>query len=504
MDSIKTDTRELFRKYTDAETFERIKDYDTVSEMWLDCVKNYADNTALVDNGKSFSFAQLEKDAADFRGAVKADGAVRVGICASNSYDFVKAYLAVVTLGYTAVILPAQLDAMTVFGCCMKFGISKLVYQPELKENTSVVASKRPDIELISIDIKSGKSENAVVTSGETPCVVMFTGGTTGKSKGALLNNAAVMQGTVNGCYGYRDVFKQRYLLVLPLSHVFGLIRNLMTSLYTGSALYICRNNKDVFKDIAVFKPTIMVMVPALAEMAMTLSKKFGRNMLGDDLKYIICGAANVPPYLISEYDKTGISLFGGYGLTESANLVSGNPESLSKPDSVGIPYPNQELRFVNGELWLKGRNMMDGYIGEEEDAYEDGWFKTGDLVKMDDDGFLYITGRIKEIIILSNGENVSPAELEAKFNALDIIQDSQVFEDVNENGAHILALEVVPRAAEMAKLSLDNPAEYITKELERVNAALLPYQRVSKITIRSTDFERTPSMKIVRYKKCD
>ena len=504
MDSIKTDTRELFRKYTDAETFERIKDYDTVSEMWLDCVKNYADNTALVDNGKSFSFAQLEKDAADFRGAVKADGAVRVGICASNSYDFVKAYLAVVTLGYTAVILPAQLDAMTVFGCCMKFGISKLVYQPELKENTSVVASKRPDIELISIDIKSGKSENAVVTSGETPCVVMFTGGTTGKSKGALLNNAAVMQGTVNGCYGYRDVFKQRYLLVLPLSHVFGLIRNLMTSLYTGSALYICRNNKDVFKDIAVFKPTIMVMVPALAEMAMTLSKKFGRNMLGDDLKYIICGAANVPPYLISEYDKTGISLFGGYGLTESANLVSGNPESLSKPDSVGIPYPNQELRFVNGELWLKGRNMMDGYIGEDAAAYEDGWFKTGDLVKMDDDGFLYITGRIKEIIILSNGENVSPAELEAKFNALDIIQDSQVFEDVNENGAHILALEVVPRAAEMAKLSLDNPAEYITKELERVNAALLPYQRVSKITIRSTDFERTPSMKIVRYKKCD
>lgn len=504
MNIYKADTRELFRKYTDAETFSKIKDYDTVSEMWLNCVKEYADNTAIVDNGSSYSFTQLEADTADFRASLKADDAIRVGIYAANSYDFVKAYLAVVTMGYTAVILPAQLDAMTVFGCCMKFGINKLVYQPELKDNTAIVAAKRPDIELVSIDAKSGKSENAVITSGKTPCVVMFTGGTTGKSKGALLNNAAVMQGTVNGCYGYKDVFNQRYLLVLPLSHVFGLIRNLMTSLYTGSALYICRNNKDMFKDIAVFRPTIMVMVPALAEMAMTLSKKFGKNMLGDDLKSIICGAANVPPYLIGEYDKMGIALLGGYGLTESANLVSGNPESLSKPESVGIPYPNQELRFENGELWLKGKNMMDGYIGEEEDAYEDDWFKTGDLVKMDDDGFLYITGRIKEIIILSNGENVSPAEVEAKFNALDVIMDSQVFEDIAENGSHILALEVVPRATEIAKLGLENPGEYITKELEKVNNSLLPYQRVSKITIRDKDFERTPSMKIVRYKKCN
>lgn len=504
MDIIKTDTKEAFRKYTDEATFNKIKDYETVSEMWLDCVKNYADNIAIVDNGESYSFAQLEKDAADFRGAIKADKNIRVGIYSANSYDMVKAYLAVVTLGYTAVILPAQLDSMTVFGCCMKFGISKLVYQPELKDNTAIVAAKRPDIELISVDAKSGVSEDAVVTSGDTPCVIMFTGGTTGRSKGALLNNAAVMQGTVNGCYGYKDVFNQRYLLVLPLSHVFGLIRNLMTSLYTGSAMYICRNNKDMFKDVAMFRPTIMVMVPALAEMAMTLSKKFGKNMLGDDLKYIICGAANVPPYLIGEYDKMGIALFGGYGLTESANLVSGNPESLKKPESIGLPYPNQELRFVNGELWLKGKNMMDGYIGEEEDAYEDGWFKTGDLVKMDEDGFLYITGRIKEIIILSNGENVSPAEVEAKFNALDVIQDSQVFEDVTEGGAHILALEVVPRATEVAKLGLENPAEYITEQLEKVNGSLLPYQRVSKITIRDTDFERTPSMKIVRYKKCN
>ena len=501
---MKTQTRELFRKYTDEQTFKKIKEYDTVSEMWVNCVNQYKDRVAVEDNGKSYTFGEIENDVSRFR-TVIGQSSSKVGILAANSYDFVKAFLAVVTSGKTAVILPSHLDAMTVFGCCMKYGIDTLVFQPELNERTQIVSEKRKDIALISTDMTSNESTDIVMCDGKEPCVIMFTGGTTGKSKGALLSNTAVMQGVVNGCYGYKDVFYQRYILVLPLSHVFGLIRNLLTSLYTGSTLFICRNNKDMFRDIAMFKPTILVLVPALAEMALTLSKKFGKNMLGEDMKYIICGAAAVAPYLVKEYDKMGIALFPGYGLTESANLVSGNPEYLTKPDSVGIPYPNQEFRIENGELWLKGKNMMDGYIGEdEEDAYSDGWFKTGDLVRLDDEGFLYITGRIKEVIILDNGENISPSEVEAYFNALNCIQDSQVFEDINEQGKHILALEVVPRQTEIAKLNLENPNEYIISELEKVNASLPSFERVSKITIRTTDFERTPSMKIVRYKKCN
>ncbi len=224
--------------------------------------------------------------------------------------------------------------------------------------------------------------------------------------------------------------------------------------------------------------------------------------MLGDDLKVIICGAAPVSPFLIAEYDKIGVKLLAGYGLTESANLVSGNPESLQKPESVGLPYPNQELRFVNGELWLKGRNMMEGYVGAEEpDAYEDGWFKTGDLAHLDEDGYLYITGRIKEIIVLQSGENVSPAEVETSFNALPFVQDSQVFEDENEFGAQILALEVVLRPTVLTELSPEERKEYAMQELERVNKTLPSFQQVSRIVIRDTDFRRSPAMKIVRYK---
>lgn len=505
---IHQDTRELFRPYTDAETFAQIREMDSVSEMWTHCVSSYADRIAIEDNGKAYTYADIEKDAASFRPLLLNEQypkGSKIGIFAPNSYAFVKSFISITTSGLTAVVLPPHLDEKTVFGCCMKFQLKAIVYAPEMEEKIRFAAQNAPLVKMLPFDACADSVSLAVSCNASDPCAVMFTGGTTGRSKGALLSNGAIMQGVVNGCYGTKDVFFQRYLLILPLSHVFGLIRNLLVSLYTGSNMFICRNNKDMFANIAAFRPTIMVMVPALAEMALTLSRKLNRNMLGDSLKCIICGAAPVPHYLVEEYKKFNISFLPGYGLTESANLVSGNPIPDKKVDSVGIPYPNQDFRIENGELWLKGKNMMDCYVGDEGEnasAYEDGWFKTGDLVSVDEDGFLYITGRIKEIIVLPSGENISPAELELQFNELACIQDSQVFEDVDENGQHILSLEVVPRMTELSSVPADQLASYITSRLEEVNRSLPPFQRVSKIVIRDTDFARTPSMKIVRYHK--
>jgi long-chain acyl-CoA synthetase len=398
------------------------------------------------------------------------------------------------------VLLPPHLDNMTVFGCSMKFGMKALVYSGALEEKLDITKAKNPALPLIEAGQLGETTAPAVECPGAAVCTALFTGGTTGKSKGAKLSHKALLAGTVNGCYGIRDVFSQRYLLVLPLTHVFGLVRNLMTSLYTGSTLYVCRNNKDMFRDVAMFKPTIMVLVPALAEMALNLSNQFGRNMWGPDLKTIICGAAAVPPYLIREYDKFGIQVCPGYGLTESANLVSGNPEAMSKPESVGLIYPGMEYKIVDGELWLKGVNMMDGYFGDEENAlaYEDGWFKTGDLVRIDEDGYLYITGRIKEIIVLSSGENISPAELEVKFYALDGVQDCFIY-DITEDGVQQLVLEVVPRMAALKALGVEDVGTYLTGKIKEVNDTLPAFEKINKIIIRDSDFIRTPAMKIAR-----
>ena len=490
-----------FERYTSAETYKKIVDFDSVGSMWSHCLENYGSSAALTDGELNYSFTELETAASHVRATLSANGVKRgdcVAVYMQNSCSFVTAYLGIVTYGAVALLLPPQLNEMAVFGCCYKYRAQMVLTTSQLAGNTAIAAQKL-GVRAILPEEYSTETVPCVECKASDPCVILFTGGTTGKSKGALLNNGAVMRGAKNGCYGYEDVFGQKYLLVLPLTHVFGLIRNLMTSLYTGSCLFICKNNKDMFRDIAMFRPTILVLVPALAEMALNLSKQFGRNMLGDSLKYIICGAATVAPYLVSEYEKFGITLFPGYGLTESANLVSGNPESHSKPGSVGIPYDGQQLRVVNGELWLKGVNMMDGYLNDPEEneaAYTDGWFRTGDLVRFDEEGFMYITGRIKEIIVLPSGENISPAELEALFNESDIIQDSLVYYSGKDSA---LAVMVYPRAVMIGKKGITDVKQAINDEVNRINGKLASFQRVNKIVIRDTDFVRSPSMKILR-----
>ena len=498
-------SNEIFRKYTDSETFSKIVDFNNVTEMWQNSVSKYRDNVAIIDGENKYTYEQLDAEISAFRALLMEKGVTPgslIGILSPNSIGFVKSFVASATMAVPSVLLPAHLDAATVFGCAYNFGMKAIVYDESLTDKVAVVKEKLPSVALIPTSLSSDKKMDAISVPPETLCTILFTGGTTGKSKGAKLSQRAIMAGTKNGCYGIKKIFEDRYLLVLPLTHVFGLVRNLLTSLYTGSTLFICKNNKDMFRDAAVFKPTIMVLVPAVAEMALNLSKQFGRKMLGDELKTIICGAATVPPYLVKEYAAEGVTLLPGYGLTESANLVSGNPESLLKPDSVGYIYGGIDYKVVDGELRLKGVNMMDGYVSAEDNAAsydEDGYFKTGDLVRIDEDGFLYIVGRTKEIIVLPTGENVSPAELEAKFYALDAVQDCLVFEEPAGNGSSILVLEVLPRATALKTLGIGNISEYMNEAVKEINGTLPPFERINKVIIRDTDFVRTPAMKIAR-----
>lgn len=494
---ISINSAEAFRKYTDEETFSKIKNYDTVSDMWRATLVQYGNIPAVETSDSCCTYNNLEKRASEIRAAINSQVSIdktRIALLAENSVSFVSAFIAIVTSGHSALILPTSMPAPAIKACCLKYGVSAVLYSQSFESSIVDMSDS-----ILTINIESAPNGSAPITecNKDDECVLMFTSGTEGSSKAAILSHGALMQGTVNGCYGYQDVFNQKYILVLPLFHVFGLIRNLMTSLYTGSHLFICNNNQDLFRDIASFRPTILVSVPAIVELGLSLSRRFNRNMFGADMKVIISGAAPVSPYLVNECARLGINLCPGYGLTESANLISGNPESLSKPESVGLPFPNQDLRIVNGELWFRGANRMIGYA-DAPGSFVDDWFCTGDLARFDEDGFLYITGRCKEVIILSNGENISPSELESEFNRLDFVQDSQVYEDINSSGEHILALEIVPRMG----ISSNDNATYMTR-LEEVNHALPSYKRISRIIIRDTDFKRSPSMKIIRYKKC-
>ena len=490
--------KNYFLAYGTQEEFDLVMQDDaSVVAMWSRCAKAYANNVAIVD-GQDYTYAQIDSDVAHLRGALHQQGikkGSRVGIILPNSYAFVKAFLATVTSGAVAVLLPPHLDEKAVYGLSMKFGLAAVIYDDSTADKTQL--AKNLPIKLIHAET-SAKAVPSVACVKTDPCAVLFTGGTTGKSKGVLLNHGAVLRGTINGCYGCKHILDQRYLLLIPLTHVFGLIRNLLTTLYTRSTLRICRNMKDMFREMAVFKPTVLIMVPALAEMSINLSKqmKAGAGLFGGQLRYIVCGASAVPPHLIKEYREIGITLLAGYGLTESANLVSGNPDTTYKPDSVGLPYPGQYLRVVDGELWIKGDHVMDCYLNEEEEtraAMEDGWFKTGDLVRIDEEGYIFIVGRIKEVIVLDSGEKVSPAELEFAFCAPDYINDAMVYDERTDAGRQILVLEVVLRPGFTVS------EEEVKAEMNKINATLPSHMRVSKIIVRTEDFPRSPSMKKLR-----
>jgi long-chain acyl-CoA synthetase len=471
--------------------------------------EEYKDKIALIDNGIEYTYADLSNKVGALRLAISELGIKvgdKVGVFYPNCADFVVASMAVTSYGAVVVALPYHLDEKTLYGCSLKFQMSAIIYDSASAERVALAHKLNPNLKaILSNEIKDGFAPANKVSS-DAPCAIVFTAGTTGQSKGALLSHKAILAGTVNGCMGFvdHDVFGERYFLVLPLTHIFGYVRNMMTSLYTGSTLYICRDTKNMFREIPAYNPTIMIMVPALAEMALGLTRVMGTKILGSSLKYIVAGAAVVAPHLAKEYNKLGVTLLAGYGLTESANLVSGNPTTLENPTSVGFLYPNQEYKIVNDELWLKGDNILTEYYNDPEEtakAFEDGYFKTGDLVKFDDDGYMYIVGRIKDIIVLSSGENIAPEELESKFRELDCVRDCLIYKGINDNGVEALIFEMTPRVDVLKANGVENIGEYCVKKVTEVNNTLLNYQKVSKIIIRTEDFERTPSMKIKRPK---
>lgn len=457
--------------YQSKDTLQKIREFENLSQMWRDSADLYANLPAVIEDGESYTYGELDKHISRFRGYLFRKG-YRPGseICieAQRSIGFVKAFLAAETLGVAVVVLPEG-----------------------SKENSLTPAEYCEDL--------TGPDVGIFYPEREADAVVMFTGGTTGVPKGAVLSHRCVMVAVRNACYGYPNVFCQKYLHVLPMHHVFGLIRSMLTCFATGSTLILCPEPHKMFDTALAENPTIAVLVPLLVDRGVTASRRYGRNLFGNSMKTIITGAAPVAEHLAADCRKLGITLCPGYGLTETACLVSGNPDMEGHPGSVGLLYPDQETRFVDGELQLRGRNLMTGYRGEENRSFtEDGWLATGDVGYLDKDGFLYLLGRKKEMLLTANGENVYPASVEAKFNSLPEVAESELFE--GEDGT--LQLEVLPRNPEVYQSSCAPQTVELLSKLDAVNETLPKHEQACVITLRMTDFPRTKSLKMVRRGK--
>ena len=373
---------------------------------------------------------------------------------------------------------------------------------------------------------------------------IVFTSGTTGKGKGVMLTQTNIASDMSQGMYLFSITDKT--LMALPPHHTFGSTVNFVGHFALGCNVYISNGIKYFQREMKEQKPKHLVLVPLFVETlykriwataeksgqapklrnAMKLSnglrktgidlrKKLFKSVtanFGGNLEMVICGGAALNQDIIDFFDAIGITILNGYGITECAPLISCNRNKLQKMGSVGIPIIGEEVKIADpdengeGEICVKGPNVMIGYYEDEEATAavfdEEGYFKTGDYGKLDEEGWLYITGRLKNLIIFSNGKNVYPEEIEAEVSRIWGVNEVVVYagESRQNPSKEVIVAEIYPDFDGLKERGITDVKKYFTTEMKNVNANMVSYKSVGLVKIRDTEFPKNTSRKITRF----
>ena len=373
---------------------------------------------------------------------------------------------------------------------------------------------------------------------------IVFTSGTTGKGKGVMLSQANIGLDMTLGMYNF-DITRKT-LHVLPPHHTFGSTVNYVGHLSQGCEVYISSGIKHVSEEIKQQQPTHLILVPAFLEVMnrkiWATARKDGKEGLlkammkvsdllrkvgidvrrklfssvlsafGGRLELVICGGAKLDEEIINTFDSLGITILNGYGITECAPLISANRNRYRKPGSVGTPILACRVKIDNpdengeGEICVKGPNVMLGYYNNPEATAEvfdkDGFFHTGDYGKLDEEGWIYITGRKKNLIILSNGKNVYPEEIEADLQKVEGVSEVVVYagESRVQKDKITIVAEIFPDAELLADKGITDAQEYFENQVKILNAKMPPYKAVKRVKLRDVEFQKNTSRKITRF----
>ena len=381
-------------------------------------------------------------------------------------------------------------------------------------------------------------------------CAIIFTSGTTGTSKGVMLSMRNLVAAADSSCKGVPYDSKTRLVSVLPQHHTYEMTCSHLAVINLGASEYINDSLKYTMRNFQNYKPTALVLVPLFVE---TVYKKIWDNIrkkgmekkvrglmkfsdtllkmgidlrgvffkeihaaLGGEVKSMICGGAPISPQILKDFYSFGIVIFEGYGITECAPLVAVNPNGAARFGSAGKPVHDEKVRIDKdpaedfGEIVVKGPNVMLGYYKDEaatkaafthdmKNFDNNGWFRTGDIGYIDNDGYIFITGRKKNVIILSNGKNVFPEELEEHLS-----HDPRIAESViigrEQNGETIITALVHPDYEKFEGKSDDEIAAEIKEAVNDVNRTLPSFKHMTAVEVMKDEFEKTTSKKIKRY----
>ena len=388
--------------------------------------------------------------------------------------------------------------------------------------------------------------DNITVNPDENK-ILLFTSGTTGNAKGVCLSHRNICSNILS-VYGIVKVRRSDlFFSVLPLHHTYECTLGFLLPIYSGASIAYCEGLRYISKNINEYHPSVILCVPLLLEnihkkiiknLNSSLPKKYRtnkenpfnnlpfylkpivkskiNNSLGGRLRVFIVGAAPLNPNITADFETLGLHTLQGYGLTECSPLVAGNNDFFYKNDSAGLPIPNVEYKIDNpnkfgiGEIIVKGPNVMLGYFNDPkatEEAIVDGWFHTGDLGKIDRDGYLYITGRCKTVIVTKNGKNIYPEEVEHYLNDNPLISEALVLgihnDDDNETYVNAQIFPNITAITEYLKGTVPTKEEIkkiMSDVIKSVNSKLPNYKHIKSFGIRDTEFEKTTTQKIKRF----
>ena len=511
---------------------------------------------------RKISFSQWRDDVRNLGTALISKGLreVNIAIVGENSYGWCCSFFAVMAIGSVTVPVDKELPAEDIDGIISTTSCKAVIYGKtaeakinELREKGGLktVETFIPVTSLVSLQEEGAKLYEAGDNSYYDYKIdvnklasIVFTSGTTGKGKGVMLSQANIGLDMTLGMYNF-DITRKT-LHVLPPHHTFGSTVNYVGHLSQGCEVYISSGIKHVSDEIKEQQPTHLILVPAFLEVMnrkiWATARKGGKEGLlkammkvsdclrkvgidirrklfasvlsafGGKLELIICGGAKLDEEIISTFDSLGITILNGYGITECSPLISANRNRYRKKGSVGTPILACRVRIDNpdengeGEICVKGPNVMLGYYQNPEATAEvfdkDGFFHTGDYGKLDEEGWIYITGRKKNLIILSNGKNVYPEEIEADLQKVEGVNEVVVYagESRVQKDRITIVAEIFPDADLLADKGITDLQKYFEDQVKALNEKMPSYKAVKRVKLRDVEFQKNTSRKITRF----
>ncbi len=450
-----------------------------------------------------------------------------IAIISKSTYEYIVCMTGILVGGHVAVPIDPDSTAEEAAEIINDSDSTAILYGEEFSDRIDTVKALCPQInfeKVISyseqfVKIYEEYSETSPYAAlsdykmdPEACALIIYTSGTTGDKKGVMLSSEALVSNLIFEPYSDIVVRVDVILSVLPLHHIYCFICGYIGPLNVGNCVCLNGEMRDLFKNLLIFKPDQIRVVPMIAQAILgriravqaknpELSpKEAAAQVTGGNLDMMLSGGAHLDAALCKAFEEYGIFLRQGYGMSEASAKVA-IPDLDCPINSAGRLMSTINARIVDGEIQLDTPGLMMGYYKRPEETAavitEDGWLRTGDMGYVDENGLLFITGRLKNLIILSNGENVSPEGIENKYKENKLVSEVLVYAEKD-----VIVAEVYPNDeyAEVANITdIKGTLEELT---DKMNETALPSHRVEKLIVRDTPFEKTTTGKIKRSNK--